>query len=326
MLQCRGVKVHVVSVNPVEGRNVDQVKALHELWESSDRRHMLVETAEKADLCLVCNISGPGWFSGLRNHPIVNACPEKCFAVHDGDIAVPLLHGIYTAASKKMMRFGRIRGGAYNLFPASTRNPFVEASNGKAFLHPKSNLLSFWGQDSSSARQKIFHLPKTEGIEIINTTGKFTAFAGNLPEKETFQRRYFEILQSSRFALCPRGVSPSSIRLFEAMKMGVAPVIVSDSCLLPSGPRWADFALVVAESQIPTLANRVLALKDSYQEMGARARQAYEIHFADNTYFNYLVAQAREIQASQLFPERFFWCLRHLKICLQKLKGGPSRN
>ena len=50
--------------------------------------------------------------------------------------------------------------------------------------------------------------------------------------------------------LCPRGQGTSSIRLFEAMRMGIAPVIISDKWIGPKGPEWESFAVFVKEKDI----------------------------------------------------------------------------
>lgn len=317
------MKIHLIPAH-TQGQKHDQVAALLKLWELSDRRHSIVSTPEAADLCLVCNISGPGWYAGLRNHPYIKARPERCFVVHDGDIAMPLLHGIYTSAKTHMNTFRRFRSGAYNLFPPSTRNPCIEDHNGKAYLDPKKHLVSFWGQDSSSVRKGLFQLPAEEGVEIINTTGKYSAFVEN--PRGDFQKGYFESLRASKFALCPRGTSPSSIRLFEAMKMGVAPIIVSDAQLLPSGPDWGDFALFVPENRIGEIGRIAAAQESSYQERGHKARTAYEMFFSDEVYFNYLVRQMVEIGETQLLPERVFWFLRNLKVEIFRRQESFSKN
>lgn len=326
MPSSRPLAVHLVSVNPPEGKNVSQTHVLRKLWEISDQRHSLVTNADVADICILCDLSGPGWYAGLRSHPLVAARPDKCFAVHDGDVAMPLLHGVYTSAVKSMRTFRRFRGGAYNLFPSSTRNPFIENCDGDAYLKAKNKLVSFWGQDSSNVRLKLFQLSKFEGIEIVNTTGKYSAFVNIYPEKASFESGYYESLESSKFALCPRGKSPASIRLFEAMRMGVAPVIISDDCLLPTGPQWDEFALFVNEVQVDEIVSIVKKQERFYREKGRKARLAYENYFADKKYFNYLVDQMMEIKVIQVIPERIFWLFRNLKVKWYAMNGAPGRN
>ena len=55
------------------------------------------------------------------------------------------------------------------------------------------------------------------------------------------QSEYFRIMHNSMFVLCPRGVAPSSYRIFEAMKAGRVPVIIAMSGFPPvarTGPSF----------------------------------------------------------------------------------------
>lgn len=94
---------------------------------------------------------------------------------------------------------------------------------------------------------------------------------------------YATTLQRSRFALCPSGSGPNSIRLWEALGYGAIPVILSDSLQL-SGPDqlWQTAALVVPEaesavaalpSQLEELASdshRLLAMQQAGQRLWRR--------------------------------------------------------
>jgi len=44
---------------------------------------------------------------------------------------------------------------------------------------------------------------------------------------------YIKLLGNTKYSLCPRGTGPSSIRIWEAMAMGSAPIIVSDFLKMP---------------------------------------------------------------------------------------------
>ena len=108
------------------------------------------------------------------------------------------------------------------------------------------------------------------------------------------------------------------MRLFEAMKMGVAPVIVSDELQLPAGPRWEEFAIRVPEKHADELERIVASRAEAYREMGCRAQAAYRENFHDDVYFNYLVDCVLDIQAHQRVPEAFFWQLRNPAVWMAK--------
>ncbi len=62
--------------------------------------------------------------------------------------------------------------------------------------------------------------------------------------------QYVETLQQRRFALCPSGSGPNSIRLWEALGYGAVPVILSDSLRLPGDLElWRQAALFVPETR-----------------------------------------------------------------------------
>jgi len=49
-------------------------------------------------------------------------------------------------------------------------------------------------------------------------------------ELQSYKQNYARLIANSKFVLCPQGVGPSSLRLFETLLMGRAPVIISDEC------------------------------------------------------------------------------------------------
>ena len=68
-------------------------------------------------------------------------------------------------------------------------------------------------------------------------------------------RHYGDVLSSSKFAICPRGYGTGSIRLLEALKAGVAPVVISDEWIPPGDPLWQEFCLTLPEADIHQLEN-----------------------------------------------------------------------
>lgn len=294
--------------------------SFHFLWEKSIKNHELVQNPSKADLVVFCDIAGSNWFSELRNHPAILRKPEKCFAISDSDRPMPLLHGIYTSASRSLRFQDRFRSGAYNLLPDEIKNPLVVRSEERSFGIPKRYLFSFAGRDSAKVRKRLFEMAWPSDIFIQDTTAKYHAFGEKLRENDRWEKRYFDILQESNFALCPRGVGAASLRLFEAMQMGVAPIILSDDWIFPKGPDWSAFALIVPEKDVEHLYAIAKQNEGRALEMGRKARAAYEKFFADEVYFNYLVDQMVDIQRHQKIPERVFWSCRNLIVAWWKFR------
>ena len=97
-------------------------------------------------------------------------------------------------------------------------------------------------------------------------------------------RAYANFIQVTKFVLCPRGKGTGSIRLFEVLKAGRVPVVISDDYVLPTlqGPTaWEDSALFVGErhsASIPSLVSRKLG---EWETMAANARRLWEENFSD---------------------------------------------
>ncbi len=115
-------------------------------------------------------------------------------------------------------------------------------------------------------------------------------------EQVPFKQRFREHLLRSKFVLCPRGVVASSIRLFEAMEAGAAPVLIADGLILPEGPNWDEFTIFVREKDVDSIPVVLEKLEPRAAELGAAARRAWEAHFSPTRSFPSLVRWATEIR------------------------------
>lgn len=113
------------------------------------------------------------------------------------------------------------------------------------------------------------------------------------PEKEKFVDSFREIAARSQFVICPRGISPSSIRLYEAMEAAAVPVILSDELELPVGPEWETFCLRVPEREIDRTPRLIEEQQARAREMGAAARSAWELYFSPQNTVQSVVSWAR---------------------------------
>lgn len=69
-----------------------------------------------------------------------------------------------------------------------------------------------------------------------------------------------EVMEQSRFSLCPRGFGLTSFRLFEAIQLGSIPIYVWDEdLLLPFAEAldWKSFSIILKRSNIDTLSSLV---------------------------------------------------------------------
>ena len=308
------MKIHLTSCETQPGAWRHQEQLLREFWECSSRQHCLVESPDDADIIIIGNIRDENWFESLRRHPVASKYPNRCFVVTETDDPKPILRGIYTSGHRKLAFPSRCRTAAYTLQHPDFNNPYIENHPGEAFRSPKKYLFSFTGRNCHPLRTAILSQQIEREDVFRKDTSEFNLFTHNGEGKAASQKFYVEVMEASKFAVCPRGAGASSIRLFEAMKIGVAPIIISDDWILPKGPRWNDFSLFVKEADIGNLLALATQNKDRWQAMGELAAQEYARFFSKAAYFDYLVAQCQDMLEKQPVPESVYWGMRQLFI------------
>jgi len=271
---------------------------------SSPRIHELVATPEEADYILISNLPLDVDQRALRQHPLFPRYLHKSFALWDAWNTPRLLPGVYVNATRPNL-LGRFRTGSYALLHPDFKNPFTESPETKPLFDRDPDLLfSFLGRNCHPCRDAIFKATYARRDVLIEDTSHFNAFTHSNDGKEQDQRRYYEICRRSKFLLCPRGVGASSIRLFEALRLGIAPIIISDAWLPCAGPDWKRCAIVIKERDATRLEQIVSEHEPRWREMGAAARAIHDEFFAEAVYFNFLISSINAIEARRVVPER----------------------
>jgi hypothetical protein len=101
---------------------------------------------------------------------------------------------------------------------------------------------------------------------------------------------YLTFLRKTKFVLCPRGFGVGTARMFETMKAGRVPVIISDRYVVPTGIEWNGCSIVIRERDtwlIPKIVEKYL---DIWPSMATNARRAWEQNFAPRSFLNYLAS------------------------------------
>ena len=96
------------------------------------------------------------------------------------------------------------------------------------------------------------------------------------------------------FVLRPRGAGTGTIRFFEVMAKGIAPVLIADDYELPPGPTWETFLLRVAEKDIARLPQLLEPHVASAAERGWLARAAFAEYFSMERELDRIVALAAQ--------------------------------
>lgn len=265
------------------------------------RVHSLTDEPATADLILFAELHGAGpYFEKVRKHPLVRRYREKCFLFSSTPYAIPFLPGIYTSIERRWAT-NRARAGSYL---GVSENEFV------TFSEPADDLpwlYSFLGSTATApVRARLRALSHPRGFFLDTAAEQACVLRGelNAAEMGAYWQRYAESIRSSKFVLCPRGLSTSSVRLFDTMRMGRVPVILSDDWVAPTGPAWDKFSLRFGERELDRI---IPALEEREREavaMGLQARAAWDDWFGEGVCFHRVVEWCLEIKTQRRLPEK----------------------
>ncbi len=261
------------------------------------RTHTLVEAPKEADIILFV---GSKYLDhrDVRAHPLLRRYRSKCFHFHTGTYIIPFLPGVYVNIPKRWYAFHRTVTGFYPKVFALDTVPFVPS-----WAHCD-YLFSFVGSTlTHSVRPRLMTLRHPRAcLEDTSTTlmpANMRQTLAMVTYGDEDRRHYGDIVVRSKFVLCPRGYGCSSWRLFETMKAGRVPVIISDQWVPPRGPAWERFSIHVLQkhvAQIPALLERY---EPQAASMGRLARAAWEDWFAGTTCFHRTVEWCLQLQQSR---------------------------
>jgi len=264
----------------------DQLILLRDLA-SKDKvgRHCVVAERVSADIVLSVFHEDPR-FCNLA-YPLEH--DRRRFAFCSYDNGFPALPGLYPSLTPWNADSRFARSAPYLPKPWDDDDVDLDRKD-PAFL------FSFVGSAlTSPIRRRILDLRHKRGFvrDSSNDDGYRSAQPQDVYQR--FQKSYRTVLADSQFVLCPRGVGTSSIRLFETMRAGRVPVVISDHWIPPLRVPWEEFIVCIPEKEIAGIPRRLESLAERAREMGHRARQQWEMNFSENRVFNWLVDQVVEM-------------------------------
>ena len=280
--------------------------AFRRLLESANadvfKKHSLTNDPGVADVILFAELYGAGaYFQSVRRHLFVRKFREKCFLFCSNDFVIPFLPGVYASIERRWSS-ERARSGFYL---GVSENEFVD------FTPPRDDLkylYSFLGAtDTAPVRRNLVTLSHPRSLFQDTSAEYADVLSGKLDAvaMRDYWRRYADVCKASKFILCPRGMGTSSVRLFDSMRMGRVPVILSDQWVPPEGPRWDKFSVRIPEAdfeQIPALLER---LEPQALQMGMLARAEWEEWFSGRVCFHRVVEWCLDIKKHRRVPEAF---------------------
>lgn len=229
------------------------------------------------------------------------------------DCPIPWAPGLY--ASLPRGRLGPLlRGAFYVLHHHREPGGIAEHLEDARLLEPR-HLWSFVGTAGNhSVRRAILALGDRRSL--VRDTQRFSDVVrwgwGGKHRTEGLQafRSYSESIGSSKFVVCPRGVGAGSIRLYEVMQVGRAPVVVSDDWSPPPFVDWETCSIQIAEHQIAELPEILRRREQDATELGRVARRMWERWFAPEQQLSTLLDACAEIHAHTTRRSRFSLALR----------------
>jgi hypothetical protein len=256
--------------------------------------HRLTDDPAAADIILFVENCDPArHYLEVRRHPVYRAHRDRCFLFSRHDFPIPFLPGIYASINRRWYDPERTRSGFYlDVFDKAFLTE-TSAATDREYLY------SFIGQLSTDPiRAALTEL--THPAQFVFDTSDYWPYA-DLPDdtRQALEAQYVEVARQSRFVLCPRGRGVSSIRLFEMMRMGRAPVIIADDWVPPSGPDWDRFSLRVPEARVGDLPALLEARAEEAVEMGLHAQAAWNDWFAPGAAFHRVADWCLELQATR---------------------------
>jgi hypothetical protein len=193
-------------------------------------------------------------------------------------------------------------------------------------------LYSFVGSTKNAGRARAAchaHSPARSRAGYRRRFRAGAARADERDEEREYRRRFAEATRSSKFVLCPRGISVSSIRVFETMSMGRVPVILSDDWVPPPGPAWEKFSLRVRESDWADIPRILEEREREAVAMGNLARAEWLDWFSEEAAFHRVIEWCLAIKRRRRVPEslaRWPVYLQFLRpFHLRRIVGGKLR-
>jgi hypothetical protein len=214
------------------------------------------------------------------------------FVLNSGDHPTGRMSGFYSSLHKTLFRSDRHRTVHYPI-------PFNELVE----EFPQSDVVynfGFLGGMTAALRQRLYdRLKPTEAQyrSCIKIQGLVfsTAFDGTGMD---VKREYIAFLRRTRFILCPRGLGVGSVRIFEAMKAGRVPVIISDKYVLPSGIDWDSCAVRIREKDINNIPTILESRLPDWPQMAINARSIWQNNFSNKHFLRYLITNIEGIISS----------------------------
>lgn len=251
--------------------------------------HSICHKPEDADVILFAsNYTFPPIGYGLKSEPVYNKFRDRVIMYDISDHPSPLFGGLCPSWHSDIdLGSGFALGWPYFHKNSAERHieqqewnsesRYLWSFRGSSVTHPiREQLLGLHDSDAL--------VEDTSSISQLHLRGE-----GDAHEQQSFWREYIGLMKNSAFVVCPRGVGASSMRIFEAMRAGRAPVILSDDWTPPPFVEWDKCSLRVPEAEVKNLPQILRNNLERAQALGNMARSEWERVFGEEALFHHTV-------------------------------------
>jgi hypothetical protein len=275
------------------------------------KKYKLENNPQLADIIIFVE-HHPGfdpYFFNVLKHPIYKRYKNKCYLYHDNDQHISIIPTISPSISTK--HFNKKLHHPFQYIAQISNN--IHIDNFVKKIDERKYLYSFIGTSRTSPLRISILEQNKDDIYLLDTL-QINSWDLNPEERNKYFLNYAEISSQSKFILCPRGVGPSSYRLFESMKMGIAPVIISDEWVEPIGIDWKSCSIRIKEKDIFKIYEIVKNRENDFLELGINAKKIYENFFSSEKQFHLLSLAANNLHSYRKQISFFDYLYEYLRF------------
>lgn len=259
------------------------------------KKHSLVRDPDSADIILFAtNHYFPPLGLGIYKETLFRKYRHKTVVLNNNDYPSPVVGGLCASWEGNLETIpGMAQGWAY--YHPSSAEPTIEF---RALSDSPAYLWSFKGaSENHPVRGRLFatndpraFLEDTSKQSIPNLRQETRQ-----EEQQNFLSNYRELLYDSAFVACPLGKGASSMRIFEAMRAGRCPVIISDAWRPPPFIDWEVSSIRLPEAEVEKLPEILRSREAEASQLGVAARQEWERVLGPTGLFHYTVEACQSI-------------------------------
>lgn len=265
-------------------------------WDRFGKHKMVAGPAQADVILFVGALESDVW--DVRRSDLAKAYADRVFLYYSEDFIFPFLPGIYPSLRGRDDFLRRAQGGGYTavLHVPLGAEPFNPSCK---------HLYSFFGSfKTHPLRQRLGAIADCPRALVVDTSATLDRQLGGSHAPGPHREEYARAMAESKFVLCPRGRGAASWRLFECLKAGRVPVVISDEWVPPPvEPDWDGFSVRVRERNVEAIPALLEEYEGSAPEMAARARSVYEQWYTRDAFFHRTVEQCLMIIRERRLPE-----------------------